>query len=132
MLQRRLPSRSGPDLPQRQLRLVIEDPVIARDRGPVEAGATPFDVRVCAGPRSSAEVCPLVTEGRCPLGPCDAVVTAIDGPWAHCVRAAWRQAGVPVVEVPGGGATDARVRLDRAVAATMAALAPTDPPVGSD
>jgi hypothetical protein len=130
MLQRKVPEGCSAATGHR-FRLVIEDPELAHDRGLFEHVELPFDVRVCAGPRSEAEVCPLVTDGRCPLGPCDAVVTAMEGPWARCVRAAWAEDGIPVVVAPDAGATG-RARLDRAVAAALAAVVPAGAPVGSD
>jgi hypothetical protein len=129
MLQRKLP-QGGSAVPGRRFRLVIEDRELAHDRALSDDGALPFDVRVCAGPRSEAEACPLVTDGRCPLGPCDAVVTALEGPWARSVCAAWREDGVPLV-VAADASSTGRARLDRAVAAALAVVVPAGPPVGS-
>jgi hypothetical protein len=65
------------------------------------AGSGPFEIVACTGPTSAAEPCPLVVDGTCPVGRPDVVVSALspDNPWAGSVRAAWRDAGVPVVEV---------------------------------
>lgn len=131
MRQRSLPSTEEHEFPHRRLRLVIEDRDLAGDGQLGEDLALAFDVSVCSGPGSDREVCPLVTEGRCPLAPCDVVVSAVDGPWSRAVRAAWRQAGVPLVEAPEIRTTDAGVRLDRAVASAIAAVVPAGPPVGS-
>src|SRR5437588_435797 len=55
-----------------------------------------MDVRLCSGPTSERECCPLVSDGFCPLGPCDVVVSDIEGAWASPVHRAWQQLGVPV------------------------------------
>lgn len=61
-------------------------------------GATALDIVVCTGPDSSAW-CPLVADGSCPVGTPDVVVSNLSptNPWARSVRAAWAEAGVPVV-----------------------------------
>lgn len=63
-------------------------------------GATALDIVVCTGP-DGTEHCPLVVDGACPLGTPDVVVSNLSAanPWAHSVRAAWTEAGVPVVDV---------------------------------
>lgn len=63
-------------------------------------GATAFDIVVCTGPQGT-EPCPLVVNGHCDVGVPDVVVSNLSdaNPWACSVRAAWAEAGVPVVRV---------------------------------
>ena len=81
--------------PVRPLRVLIEDPTLVAGDFTAPGG---IEVAVCAGPHDEQEACPLVTDGQCPLGECDVVVTALEGPWARSVRAAWAESGTPYVE----------------------------------
>jgi hypothetical protein len=79
-MDRRTTAIDPPPVPGRPLRVLIEDPALI-----VEDLATPtaaIEVTACSGPRDEHEVCPLVMDGTCPLGPCDIVVSALTGPWA--------------------------------------------------
>ena len=62
-------------------------------------GAAAFDIVVCTGPAGD-DRCPLVMDGYCPVGTPDVVVSNLSAsnPWAPSVRAAWTEAGVPVVD----------------------------------
>lgn len=118
MLRRAITAAPAPG-PQRGLRILIEDRQLAwADLPPLDAA---LDVMVCAGPCDD-EVCPLVLDGACPLGPCDAVVTALDGPWARSVHAAWACSGTPVVDVRQLATTDAGERLNHHVGAALQRL----------
>lgn len=118
MLRRAIASAPAP-APQRGLRILIEDPLLLPADLPPPGSA--FDVTVCAGP-CDGEVCPLVMDGACPLAPCDAVVTALDGPWARSVHAAWTRTGTPVVDARHVAATDAAERLTHHVGAALQRL----------
>jgi hypothetical protein len=102
--------------------VLIEDPaLIAEDL------ATPTDaieVTVCSGPRDEREVCPLVMDGTCPLEPCDIVVSALEGPWARSVRAAWTGTSTQAVDATGLAATDPTERLQHHIGAAMQRLWP--------
>jgi hypothetical protein len=108
MLHRTTPSPRPTPIPLRSLRVLVEDPGLTGTAVTVPG----VEVTTCGGPRGE-EQCPLVMSGACPLGPFDAVVSALDGPWATSVRRAWAAAGTPVVD--GGGtaaaAPNARLRL---------------------
>lgn len=105
-----------PPWPLRPLRVLIEDPALADD---VPPSPTPFDVTVCAGPAHEAEVCPLVLEGRCPLGSFDVVVGALDGPWERSVRAAWGLTSTPYVDDCAGLPQDPEARLTHHLGAAL-------------
>ena len=61
-------------------------------------GSSAVDIVVCTGPER-ADYCPLVADGFCPVGSPDVVVSNLSeaNPWSASVRAAWREAGVPLV-----------------------------------
>lgn len=50
-------------------------------------------------------------DGRCPLGPCDIVVSSLEGPWAPSMRAAWAETSTPMVDATDLAATDPTERL---------------------
>ena len=105
--------------PDVALRIIVEDPQLVEPL--LHTPTSAVEVAVCAGP-CEGEVCPLVMMGRCPLAPCDAVVTALDGPWARSVRAAWREAGTPVVDARELAVTDPGERLRHHVGAALQKL----------
>ena len=84
-------------LPPPRVRVLIEDAAIAADTCGLR-DVTWCDVMVCSGPITVHDACPLVLEGRCPLGPVDVVVSAIEGEWAPSIHAAWRETGTTVVD----------------------------------
>jgi hypothetical protein len=49
---------------------------------------------------------PARLDGTCPLGPCDIVLSALNGLWAPSVRAAWAQTSTPMVDATDLVATD--------------------------
>ena len=108
-------------VPLPPVRVLVEDKVVAcaDEDLTVPPG---FEVTVCSGPFSASEVCPLVTERACPHGTPDVVVSNLDGRWAQSVRAAWIDAGVPLVAGTGDGS--AQRRLDRAIGAAVSAFFP--------
>jgi hypothetical protein len=108
MLQRETAIDLSP-LPARPLRVLIEDPALVADELMTPTAA--IDVTVCSGPRDEHEVCPLVMDGTCPLEPCDIVVSALEGPWAPSVRAAWAETSTPIVEATNLAAIDPTERL---------------------
>jgi hypothetical protein len=113
----------GPDRwapPVRPPRLLVEDPHLAGTDAPLHPAA---EITICGGPADEREECPLVMDGSCPLGGFDAVVTALDGPWARSVRAAWAETSVPVVEAGGLETTDPAQRLRHHVGAALQQLA---------
>ena len=101
------------------LRIVVEDPRLVEPLLDAPTGAV--EVAVCAGP-CEGEVCPMVMMGTCPLQPCDAVVTALDSPWARSVRAAWRRTGTTMVDARDLPTTDPAERLRHHVGAALQAL----------
>jgi hypothetical protein len=114
---------SPPPLPARPLRVLIEDPALI-----VDDLATPtasIEVTACSGPRGEREVCPLVMGGSCPIEPCDVVVSALTGPWAPSVRAAWAQTSTPMVDATELTATDPTERLHHHIGAAIQRLWPT-------
>lgn len=113
-----------PALPARRLRVLIEDPALTVDDLATPTAA--IAVTACSGPCDEREVCPLVMDGRCPLEPCDVVVSALEGPWARSVRAAWAQTSTPVVDATGLSATDPAERLHHHLGAAIQRLWPTD------
>jgi hypothetical protein len=121
MLQRRI-AINPPPVPGRPLRVLIEDPALIADEL-----ATPTDaieVTVCSGPRDEREVCPLVMDGTCPLEPCDIVVSALEGPWAPSVRAAWAETSSQIVDATDLAATDPMDRLHHHIGAAIQCLWP--------
>lgn len=118
MLRRDLPAPPAPARPRR-LRILIEDPQLLQADLPPPGPA--LDLTVCGGPCGD-EVCPLVLDGACPLGPCDAVVTALDGVWARSVQAAWERTATPVVDARELATTDAVERLTHHVGAALQRL----------
>jgi hypothetical protein len=91
------------------LRVLIEDPLLAGEDLPVPRA--PVEVTVCSGPCAIDETCPLVMDGSCPHGPFDVVVSALGGPWARSVCAAWGQTPTPVVDASDVRDTDPTQRL---------------------
>jgi hypothetical protein len=68
--------------------------------------AAGFDLVWCSGPADVRDECPLVMDGRCPVGRPDVVVCALDGEWRAPVEAAWRLDRVPVVTAAMGQHVD--------------------------
>jgi hypothetical protein len=121
MLQRTT-ANNPPAVPGHPLRMLIEDPALIADEL-----ATPTDaieVTVCSGPRDERDVCPLVMDGTCPLGPCDIVVWALQGPWAPSVRAAWAETSTQIVDATDLAVTDPTERLHHHVGAAIQRLWP--------
>jgi hypothetical protein len=102
------------------VRMLIEDPALIVDD--LEIPASAIDVTVCGGPRDQREVCPLVMDGSCPLGPCDIVVSALEGSWAPSVRAAWAETSTPMVDARDLAATDPTERLHHHIGAAIQRL----------
>jgi hypothetical protein len=75
-------------------------------------------------------VCPLVMDGTCPLGDFDAVVSALDGPWASPIRRAWEQSTTRIVDASTCEVTDPSARLAHHIGAAMHALWPAGRPEG--
>jgi hypothetical protein len=119
MLQRTTPAQPTP-VPGRHVRVLIEDPALIVDD--LETPAAAIDVTVCGGPRDEREVCPLVMDGTCPLGPCDIVVSALEGSWAPSVRAAWAETSTPMVDARDLAATDPTERLHHHIGAAIQRL----------
>jgi hypothetical protein len=119
MLQRTTPTQPTP-VPGRPVRVLIEDPALIVDD--LETPAAAIDVTVCGGPRDEREVCPLVMDGSCPLGPCDIVVSALEGSWAPSVRAAWAETSTPMVDARDLAATDPTERLHHHIGAAIQRL----------
>jgi hypothetical protein len=119
MLQRTTALDASP-LPGRPLRVIIEDPALIVDDLAAPTGA--IEVTACSGPRDEREVCPLVMDGTCPFGPCDIVVSALEGPWAPSVRAAWAQTSTPIVDATDLAATDPAQRLHHQIGAALQRL----------
>jgi hypothetical protein len=106
--------------PGRRPKVLVEDPALAG-----QGLASPWagvDVTTCSGPADEHDVCPLVAEGACPHGDFDVVVSALGGPWAGPVRAAWEETPkiVPATEIT---ATDPEERMDLHVSAALKHLA---------
>jgi hypothetical protein len=108
--------------PGRALRVLIEDPTLVAGDYTAPGG---IQATVCAGPHDERETCPLVTEGACPVGPCDVVVTALEGPWAASVRAAWTDAGMPLVDASAAATDDAAQRFSSHIGAALHQLSVT-------
>jgi hypothetical protein len=117
---------SPPPFPGRPLRVLIEDPALIVDDLAKPTAA--IEVTVCSGPGDEREVCPLVMDGTCPLGLCDIVVSALEGPWAPSVRAAWAETSTPMVDATDLAATDPAERLHHHIGAAIQRLwAPYSP-----
>jgi hypothetical protein len=97
-----------------------QDPALIVDDLVAPTGA--IEVTASSGPRDEREVCPLVMDGTCPLGPCDIVVSALVGPWAPSVRAAWAQTSTPIVDATDPAATDPAQRLHYHLGAALQRL----------
>jgi hypothetical protein len=111
------------------LRILIEDPQLVFGEHAAPAG---IEVTVCAGPEGDHETCPLVLEGACSLGHFDAVCSALEGPWAHSVHAAWAESDTAVIDLRDHPATDANGRFAHHVGAALQLLgAPYTPVEGS-
>jgi hypothetical protein len=102
------------------VRVLIEDPALIVDD--LETPTAAIDVTVCGGPRDEREVCPLVMDGTCPLGPCDIIVSALEGSWAPSVRAAWAETSTPMVDARDLAATDPTERLHHHIGAAIQRL----------
>jgi hypothetical protein len=113
---------STPPAPGRPLRVLIEDPALIADEPAVPTDA--IEVTVCSGPRDERDVCPLVMDGTCPLAPCDIVVSALKGPWAPSVRAAWAETSTQIVDATDLAATDPTERLHHHIGAAIQRLWP--------
>ena len=122
MLQRTTAS-NPPPVPVSRLRVLIEDAALSVDNLATPTAA--IDVTACSGPRDERDVCPLVMEGTCPLGPCDIVLSALNGLWAPSVRAAWAQTSTPMVDATDLAATDPTERLHRHIDAAIQRLRAT-------
>jgi hypothetical protein len=101
-----------PGPPLGPLRVLVEDPKVADVSSDPHVG---IEVTICSGPPDVTETCPLVLEGSCPLGPFDVVVSALQGPWARCVHAAWTETDTSVVDGRPCAVTDPVERLDHHV-----------------
>jgi hypothetical protein len=121
MFQRTLPVPLGPSPPMRRLRVLIEDPTLGTARLDDQWRAG-MEVTICSGPSSDDEVCPLVMDGRCPLGPVDVVVCALEGPWARSVHAAWLDTPLQVVDARDGIDGSAPKRFRHHIGAALAAI----------
>lgn len=119
MLHRSLPSTSA--LPGRPVRVLVEtnDPNTLAYTPSRLAG---LDVKLCSGPATSDEVCPLVADGTCPLGESDVVVCDLDGPWHEPVREAWIRKGVVVARPSEERWTSPADQLDAYLGAALTAL----------
>lgn len=110
-------------VPYRPLHLLVEDPQLVLDD--LESPFEGIEVTTCGGPQGDDETCPLVMDGSCPLGPADVVVTALDGPWAACVRNAWAETTTPVVDAGDVTATDPTERLRHHVGVALQRIGST-------
>ena len=118
MLHHDLPGRSR--TPGRSIRVVIESDRLAAT--PIELrsfGGT--EVTICSGPSGTADYCPLVADGSCPIGECDVVVSSLDGPWANAVHTAWADRGTAVTRVVDAGG-DVETLFDQHLGAALGAL----------
>jgi hypothetical protein len=111
----------APRAPIRPVRVLIEDPALLGSALDCPGG---FELVACSGPEG-VDVCPLVMDGTCPLGPCDVVVTTLAGPWAGSVRAAWHEAGAVLVDAAELAAAEPNARLNHHVGAAIQRLWPT-------
>lgn len=119
MLRQELPISGG--LPMRPMRIVIEDRELAGATF-ADCDTSGVDVKICSGPDSERDVCPLVLDGRCPLGRADVVVSSVTGPWQRSVQRAWELEGVPFVHTEREPSATASVRLQQFVAVAASAL----------
>jgi hypothetical protein len=119
----RTTASNPPPVPVSRLRVLIEDAALSVDDLATPTAA--IDVTACSGPRDERDVCPLVMEGTCPLGPCDIVLSALNGLWAPSVRAAWAQTSTPMVDATDLAATDPTERLHRHIDAAIQRLRAT-------
>jgi hypothetical protein len=119
MLQR-TSTANPPPFPGRPVRVLIEDPALVV--GDLATPSSAIEVRACGGPCDEREECPLVMDGACPLGPCDIVVSALKGPWAPSVRAAWAETSTPMVDATDLAATDPTKRLHHHIGAAIQRL----------
>lgn len=109
-------------LPLPLVRVLVEDPAVADAQLPPPPA--PVELTVCSGPRDSNETCPLVMDGTCPHGPFDIVVSALHGPWAPSVCAAWHQAPTHVIDARHLDETDPTRRLTHHLGAAYQHLLP--------
>ncbi len=121
-MQQRTTAVDPPPVPGRPFRVLIEDPALIADELATPSNA--IEVTVCSGPRDEREVCPLVMDGTCPLEPCDVVVSALEGPWAPSVRAAWAETSTEIVDATDLAATDPAERLHDHIGAAIQRLWP--------
>jgi hypothetical protein len=128
MLQRTSAPRTSRS-PTRPLRILIEDAQLVFDDLTPPSGV---EVAVCAGPDGDHDTCPLVLEGACSLGHFDAVCSALEGPWAHSVHAAWTETDTAVIDLRDHPATDAEGRLNHHVGAALQLLWAPYAPVEDD
>jgi hypothetical protein len=119
----RTTASNPPPVPGSRLRALIEDAALSVDDLATPTAA--IDVTACSGPRDERDVCPLVMDGTCPLGPCDIVLSALNGLWAPSVRAAWAQTSTPMVDATDLAATDPTERLHRHIDAAIQRLRAT-------
>jgi hypothetical protein len=63
-------------------------------------------------------------DGTCLLAPCDIVVSALKGPWAPSVRAAWAETSTQIVDATDLAATDPTKRLHHHIGAAIQRLWP--------
>jgi hypothetical protein len=119
----RTTASNPPPVPVSRLRVLIEDAALSVDDLATPTAA--IDVTACSGPRDERDVCPLVMDGTCPLGPCDIVLSALNGLWAPSVRAAWAQTSTPMVDATDLAATDPTERLHRHIDAAIQRLRAT-------
>lgn len=120
MYSRMIPAQLSP-FPFRPLRVLVEDPAVAAVDAPPPAPG--IEITTCAGPRDEMEECPLVMDGRCPLGEFDVVVTALTGAWRRSVRAAWELQGTAIVDGSDVPITDPVRRLDHHIGSALLRLA---------
>jgi hypothetical protein len=73
----RTTASNPPPVPVRRLRVLIEDAALSVDDLATPTAA--IDVTACSGTPDERDVCPLVMDGTCPLGPCDIVLSALVG-----------------------------------------------------
>lgn len=114
------------------VRVLIEDPRLCG--GDLPSPPVPVELTVCSGPCDTDETCPLVMDGTCPHGPFDIVVSALEGPWAPSVCAAWDQTATPLVDARQLDETDPALRLAHHLGAVYQRLTIASPShqLGSD
>jgi hypothetical protein len=116
----RTTASNPPPVPVSRLRVLIEDAALSVDNLATPTAA--IDVTACSGPRDERDVCPLVMDGTCPLGPCDIVLSALNGLWAPSVRAAWAQTSTPKVDATDLAAIGPTERLHHHINAAIQRL----------